>query len=102
MSVAAIGEFIFASLARKENPQTPNASSVIAFAIGFFAVSIMVVSIPGRAVWCINLDHLVHDGERFHNQRIVWRRNAETNKLQKSGVNNFPFIPGSTSVVDGD
>src|SRR5262249_24278124 len=74
----------------------------IASAGGLFAIAVVVVAINGWTVWSVHLDHFIHYGQRFHDERICGGRYAQPHKLEEPGIDDFPFIPNAATISGVD
>src|SRR5262249_47609420 len=86
--------------AGKHDPQSPDTGSIVSLAIRFFAIAVVVVTVPGWTVWSIDLDDLVHNCDRLGDQRVARRDDAKADEFKKSGIDDFAFVPGAAAVVD--
>jgi hypothetical protein len=53
------------------------------------SIPIVVVAVPTRAEWSLDLQHCVHYLKGIHNQRIAGLADSMTHEFQKSGVDDF-------------
>src|SRR5690349_16265 len=71
-------------------------------AVVHFAVAVVVVAVERGSAWGVDLDQLIDDLERFHDQRIVGTLDAEADEFEEAGIDYLVLVECSGIVIEFD
>ena len=87
--IAAGRKFVVTAFAREQRPRSAAAPLHKRTAVGPLAVSIMVVTMPARAVRRVHFEDFIDNSKAIDNQRIICRENSVTNELEETCIDNI-------------